>query len=480
MAIVDRERLIKQLYGYNPWWAGKQSEVPTFQRTAFFRALSLLLDVNNRRAVMLSGPRRVGKSVVLAQIAKKLIETGKSPRSVMYVSLDDNLLKLSTIPELLDIYREEVQPASTTSYLLLDEVHYSKGWEQEIKTLVDHHPDVRIVATGSASMESGSEGIHGGVGRWTTIPIPTLSFFEFAQIRKGVVPETHDLPMVLSLRRATKDRLQVLRSQLAPLASLFRHYLVVGGFPETAQRQDIAACQKLLREDIVDRVLKRDIVALFNVRNVDDVERLFLYICLHSGGCLNVDECSKQLGVSRQSVLQYLTVLERSHLLFRLGADSTGGKKLLKQQYKYYLVDAALRNAVLLTGEEVLSDPTETGQIVETAVLRHMIAGFYREQPRFSYWQERKSQLEVDIVYRDATNLVPIEVKYRDNAGIGKATGLKRFCELEPTAQPVLITRNEEDLSVDQIPDLPQSVLRIPAHMFCYLIGNSERVNASK
>ena len=67
--------------------------------------------------------------------------------------------------------------------LLLDEVQYSRDWGTEIKLLVDHRPNYRIVATGSASVVQRDRLAESGVGRWATVQVPTLSFFEFARIR---------------------------------------------------------------------------------------------------------------------------------------------------------------------------------------------------------------------------------------------------------------------------------------------------------
>lgn len=68
------------------------------------------------------------------------------------------------------------------------------------------------------------------------------------------------------------------------LLPVFQQYLLVGGFPETAIQNDIRLSQRLLREDVVERVLKRDMTALFGVRNVNELEKLFIYLCIHSGG----------------------------------------------------------------------------------------------------------------------------------------------------------------------------------------------------
>src|SRR6185295_18295876 len=170
----------------------------------------------------------------------------------------------------------------------------------------------------------------------------------------------------------------------------FQRYLLVGGFPETAKSTDVDACQRLIREDVVERVLKRDMVALFGIRKVNELERLFIYLCLRSGSILSVRNCASETGTTAPTVDNYLECLESANLLYQMPPADWGGKKLLREQSKYYLVDAALRNAVLLRGEEIMTNPNELGVIVETAVLRHLFAYSYLDSPRIAYWRDPK------------------------------------------------------------------------------------------
>lgn len=416
--------------------------------------------------------------MVLNQIAAELLGRGVAPHAILYLSLDDNILKLVPLSEILSAYRETVLPEGQLAYLLLDEVHYAVGWDQELKTLVDHHPEYRILATGSASVEHHTAGAHAGVGRWTVVPIPTLSFYEFLNIR-GEAPEgVPEDARVMGLHSSTPGELSALTAVFRPVMPAFQRYLLVGGFPETARRDDISECQRLLREDIVDRVLKRDMTSLFGVRNVNELEKLFLYMCLHTGGLLSPEKCAQQLGSHRSTVTNYLDLLVQANLLYRLSPDAVGGKKILKARHKYFLVDAALRNAVLLNGEEILQDPTEMGRIVETAVLRHLIASHYLQAPTFAYWRDPRTNREVDVVLRMPGMVIPVEVKYRDHASLDRADGLAAFCAIEPGSRGLMVTQRDTDFSSEQIPGTAARVLRIPAHIMCYLMGQSERQNA--
>lgn len=473
--IIDHDRIIRQLYGYNPWWTGRQVSVPEFKRIAFAKCKDLVLDTESRRAVMLSGPRRVGKSTVLLQLAMDLCQSAPDPRSVLYLSLDDSFLKLVTLGEILSIYRQEIWPEGERAFVLLDEVHYSPDWDLAVKNLVDHHPEYKILATGSASVEHRQRLADTGVGRWYTVPIPTLSFYEFVQIRGE---SSQDIPTDLrikDLHGLSRERKIALAATARVLMPSFNRYLLVGGFPETASMNDVGMCQRLLREDVIDRVLKRDLTALWGVRNVQDVERLFIYLCLHSGAQLNVQQCASDLGTNRNTLSNHLELLVQANLVYRVEPDRIDGKKALKARHKYYLVDAALRNAILLSGEEVLQDPNQLGTIVETVVLRHMYAFYYQDTPRILYWRDPRSEKEVDIIVKSPRYTIPVEVKYRSRVSIGPNDGLFEYCQASGINFAIVVTRREEDFDAMTMHDAGSRCLLVPAHIFTYLIGQSEQ-----
>ena len=475
MAFYDQKEVLSVLQGFNPWWSGATVNAPPFRRLAFHACLEFLRQEKVRRAVLLSGPRRVGKTTILTQLAAALLEQRIDPKSILYLSLDHPLLKLLKLPKILQLYHEAIFPAGKRAFLLLDEIHYSCEWELQLKQLVDHKPEYRILATGSASVVHHGKLAESGVGRWVKVPIPTLSFYEFVRIRgeePSNVPQGVRPSDLFAMKQAD---LLALAASLRPLMPLFSRYLLVGGFPETAKQDDIGICQRLLREDVVERVLKRDMTMLFGVRSVDDLERLFIYLCLHTGGIFAVQTAAKELGSTAITVANHLSLLEQANLIYRVAPDAIGGKKILKARYKIYLVDAALRNAVLLRGETVLQDPKQMGDIVETAVLRHLYAYHYRETARITYWREPRTEREVDIILKTPNFTIPVEVKYREEEALTAASGLAIYCRTEKVAQGYWVTKREDDFGVVTLPGHAASYLRIPAHIFTYLLGRAER-----
>src|SRR5690606_15196990 len=107
------------------------------------------------------------------------------------------------------------------------------------------------------------------------------------------------------------------------------------------------------------------------------------------------------------------------------------GKKVLKAKPKVYLADAAIRNAVLLQGEEVLQDPDQMGLIVESAVYKHVNTFYYNFNPKIGYFRDSSSQKEIDIVVMMPNSKIMIEIKYRENPRIKESEAIVEWSKKE-------------------------------------------------
>lgn len=359
-------------------------------------------------------------------------------------------------------------------YVFLDEAQFIRDWATWIKHQVDFSRHRRIVFTGSAMplLDANQES---GVGRWHAIRLTTLSFFEYVQLRRLQLP---GLPRVGSLTELFDfSPSDLLRTQetAAAYSGHFHEYLVRGGFPQTAQVESITQAQRLLREDIVDKVLKRDMTALFGVRRVLDLEHTFLYLCMHDGGLLDMPALCSNLNVKRPTAQHFIELLEAAHLLYRL-LPFGYGKEVLRGKFKVYLADAAIAPAVMLKGKAVLEDPIALGVATETAVFKHLFARYYPRQIRFTYWRGKQNR-EVDLIAEMGDLLIPFEVKYRSqHTGLRELRGLLEFCAQKHVERAYVVTKSLDDFG--PIQELPSEtltrILRVPAPLLCYWMGESE------
>lgn len=478
MAVVDKERLIKMLYSFNSWWTTgnvpRESTKPV-KRFAYYEAYKVLKHPKIRRSVILSGARRVGKTTIMYQLIEDLLQAGIPSNHILYVSFDHPILKFCSLDEVLEAYEENLAGGSENLYFFFDEVHYTDNWDLWMKYLYDNRQSCKVIATGSASPILAAQAAESGVGRWTVIKVPTLSFYEYCELMG--LPDLPNLPGELKPSKLNllqpKELGNLIRS-LSVLQKVFNRYLLIGGFPEIALSDDVPFAQRVLREDVVDKVLKRDMTVLFGVRNVAEMEKIFLYLCIHSGSLVAIDNISKEIGVARQTVSNYLNLLEAANLIYISNPIEIGGKKVLKSRPKVYIADAAIRNAVLML-DDVLSDPDEMGIMAETTVYKHVVAFYYRNQTRIGYYREAsKTEKEVDVVVDLGVGRMLIEVKYREDISLGQKEGIVQLADEKNTVSAIVVTKRLEDYGM-----LPYEtrvpILKIPAFAFLYLLGHAEK-----
>ena len=480
--IASKTELFAVLRQYNPWWSGGRSpDLPDWRRAAFREISAWAENPPAGRALLLSGARQIGKTTLYLQTIDHLLDQGVEPTNILYATFDHPLLKLIGLDALIQLWREFEPGNGDAEYLFLDEIQVAKDWQTWIKHQVDFSKNRRIAVTGSATplVEKGQES---GVGRWQTIQLATLSFFEYLQIRKSPSPDLPAVGSLLELFSWDEAQFAKLSEEARPLAGLFHEYLLRGGFPQSAIVESISLAQRLLREDIVDKVLKRDMTALFGVRRVLELEQVFLYLCLHDGGLLNIQELCSSLGLKRPTVGNFIALLESTHLIHRL-LPFGYGKQILRARPKVYLADAAIAPGVLLKGKALLEDPDALGQAVETAFFKHIFTRYYAQSVGFSYWRGKQDR-EVDIIADLGTRLVPFEVKYRSpkHTGLGDLKGLINFCTEHTVETGYVITREMTDFQIMEIEQnkAKTRILKIPAPLACYWLGRSELESANR
>lgn len=479
--IASKTELLAVLRQYNPWWRnGQVGDLPQWRRAAFPQVLEWMMQPPAQRALLVSGARQVGKTTLLLQAVEALLGNGVPPGNILYATFDHPLVKLAGLDGLLNLWRE-IEPARDgLEYLFLDEIQYTKDWQTWLKHQVDFQKRRRIAVTGSATPLV-TEGQESGVGRWHTLRLATLSFYEYLQIKNIAAPPLPGVGSLNQLFEWSEAQFTQVGEDARGLVAHFHEYLLRGGFPQTALVENITQAQKLLREDIVEKVLKRDMTAMFGVRRVLELEQMFLYLCLHDGGLLDMPTLCKNLEVKKPTANNFLSLLENTHLIHRL-APFGYGKEILRARYKVYLADAAIAPSVMLRGKSLLEDAAALGVAVETAFFKHVVTRYYDRSVAFNYWRGKKDY-EVDVIATVEGRLVPFEVKYRTQAtGLGELKGMQQFCAERKVARGYVITKEVSDFGVLSLgkDGGGATVAKIPAPLACYWLGRSEVENANK
>ena len=246
-------------------------------------------------------------------------------------------------------------------------------------------------------------------------------------------------------------------------------YLQMGGFPELIKTDDIVYAQKLLREDVMERAIKHDLPAIYEIRSIDELEKVFVYICYNSSSIINIEAMCKEFdGVSKPTIEKYIRYLADANLINISKQLNIAGKKVLKSKNKIYVADSGIRGAVVL-GADIYTKEDELGYALETAVYKHVCDYYYAQNSLYEVGYVRDGNgAEIDVAVQYAGRPIQfIEAKMRNNSTIKNDNGIVVY-GMEDTPGYV-ITKNEADFGLTERGKT--SLYRIPAYAFLYLIG---------
>lgn len=172
------------LIPYNPWWENLEKafeRLPSFRRPIFDEIYKGLKETP--QIISITGPRRVGKSTIIKQIVKNLIDEGVKPDKIIYYSMDDPALFRSEVKhdKFFDSLMDEARKKADNQqmYIFLDEVQRFECWELFLKKYYDLHYPVRFAISGSASSPIFKKSRESLVGRIKDFHILPFSFREF-------------------------------------------------------------------------------------------------------------------------------------------------------------------------------------------------------------------------------------------------------------------------------------------------------------
>ena len=310
----------------------------------FKRYLRTKINWENR-LIAITGARGIGKTTFLLQYIKENLTD--TPDEVIYVNLDDLYFSKNTI---IDFAGEFVKRGG--KYLFLDEVHKYKNWSQEIKNIYDYFSELKIVITGSSALD-----IYKGKvdlsRRAILYKMNGLSFREFIELKYN-----QSFP-VLSLEEILKSpskNIQNILHKIKPV-KLFEEYLRLGYYPFFIEGEtDFYIKLKQVVNHVLDSDLPSAVKIDFNaVHNLRKLISILAEIVPYKP---NILKLSKQVGISRETLVKYLYLLERADLLMLLQTSTFGISKMNKPEKVY------LNNANLLY--TLANNQVNTGSVRET------------------------------------------------------------------------------------------------------------------
>jgi hypothetical protein len=420
--------------------------------------LPLVEERSVRRAVLLMGPRRVGKTVLIQHAIERLIVRGADPRSICYLAVDHPLFTGLGLEEMIShaLTAAGHQKPPKQAYFFFDEIQYLREWEVHLKAVVDAHPSYRCVASGSAAAALRLRSLESGAGRFTDFLLPPLTFHEYLELlgRSGLVGPP----------REEQDLLNDAGRDLEALNREFVKYLNVGGYPEALFSPAVQADPgRFIKADIVDKVLLRDLPSLYGIQDIQELNYLFTTLAFNTAGEVSLEELAKRSGVAKNTLRKYIEYLEAAFLIKVVHRVDQDGRRFQRAtSFKVYLTNPSIR-AALFTPAGI--DDETMGHLAETGIFSQWF-----HQPQRLHYARWKGG-EVDLVFLDEKQKPAwaVEVKWSDRPyeRPEELAGLLRFCRSNGLRNAGVTTRSRSGRrQIDQV-----TVHFVPTSLYAYEIG---------
>jgi len=363
------------------------------------RAIDLAALAIPGKAAILYGPRRAGKTTLLSAYLQSCglryrLETGDDIRV-------RHLLGSADLKEILAF-------AEGYEIIAIDEAQQIPGIGMGLKILVDHRPDLRVIATGSSSFD-----LAGAVGEPLTGRKRTATLYPVSQVELRSTMNAFDL----------KERLP--------------DFLIYGSYPEVVTASSRKERIEYL-EELSGSYLLKDLLAHERIRASRPMLDLLKLVAFQVGGEVSLNELATQVHLDVKTVGRYLDILEKGFVIARVGGFSRNLRNEVTSKAKYYFLDNGVRNAVI--GQyNPLDSRNDIGALWENFMVSErlkkrsysgMYGGYY-------FWRTYAGQ-EIDYLEERDGGLFGFEFNWSENRRVRPP---KNWCEAYPEASWQKVTQ---------------------------------------
>lgn len=357
----------------------QETNIPKF----IFRNIDFPIFFKNiKKAFIYVGVRRSGKTYLMFQKIRSLLEKKIAKENIVYINFEDDRLEnivLKNLQEILDAYFELYpQNNNKKCYFFLDEIQVVKGWEKFIRRILDTR-NIEIYISGSSSKMLSKEISTSLRGRTIVREVFPFNFLEFLRYKNVI--KTNISKNVLS----SKMKSLIIHESL--------QFLYFGGFPETIG-MDVSIHRELL-QSYMNSVIYRDIIERYKVKNILSLKKILIQNLQNPATFFSINkfyQSLKSLGhsISKDSLYLFMRYFEDAYTLFFVSCFDLSNYKKEQKPKKNYPVDQGL-----ITAFSIL-DGLKNSQRLETSVFCAL-----RQKNDKIFYYHTKDKKEIDFVFID-------------------------------------------------------------------------------
>lgn len=347
------------------------------------------------KAILVMGPRQVGKTTLLKELLLAKEEM---------IWLNGDELDIQNLFESISADRFKAI-IGKKKIVIIDEAQRIKDIGLRLKLITDTLPEIQLIATGSSSFELANSVNEPLTGRKWEYKLYPLSFAEMVA-HHGLLEERRLLP----------------------------HRLLYGYYPEVVKQQGE---EKELLKQLTDSYLYKDVLMLETIKRPEKLVRLLQGLALQVGSQVSYNELGQLCGLDSKTVEKYITVLEQTYVIFRLGSFSRNVRNELKNSKKIYFYDNGVRNALIANFNQV-ENRTDVGALWENFLISERMKYLdYNGKWVNSWFWRTKEQKELDLIEEGNGQITGYEFKWNPR---GQIKIPKQFSTNYPNAEVKIIT----------------------------------------
>ena len=346
----------------------------------------------NNPIVVLIGARQVGKTSLMQMYSeshKSFWINGENPETAQLFQ------RFSDVERYLKMNINNV----LSGFLIIDEFQYIENVSVMLKLLVDKYSDLKILCSGSSSLDILQHVKESLAGRIRVIPVYSLSFKEFVSFNDSSLYEKFEQLNFM-------DNVSLF---LPEIEFLLKEYLTYGGLPKVALTNDTKEKEELLN-DIYKTYLLHDVRQF--VRNKDFVgfNKLIKVLSSQNGNLLNINELANTVQLRYRACEEYIQLLEQMYVIQLVPPYTTNKRAEITKMNKIYFSDIGLRNVIYNSFNDI-DIRNDNGNLFENFVYLEIIKSVRKDN---IFFYRTKDGTEIDFVIIDRKqNIIPVEVKFK-------------------------------------------------------------------
>ena len=318
-------------------------------------------------AIIITGMRRTGKTTLLNLIFEKIPSKNKlfldleNPLNRKYFE-EENYEKIKVSFEMLGL------DFSHKPVIFLDEIQFVKDLPSVVKYFIDHY-GVKFFLTGSASFYLKNLFTESLAGRKYIFQLFPLTFSEFLLFKESTLKIPSDIS---GIAKANHEA----------VSPLYEEYILYGGFPGVVLKTNVEEKKRAL-EEIFTSFYQQEVLQLGDFRKNEVIRDLILLLVQRLGSKVNIQKISKELGIGRPTLYDYIAFLEGTFFIKTLRPFTKGKDSEIRKMPKVYICDSGLANYLA---------NLDSGLLFENSVFQNL-----RHKGELNYFQKKRGT-EIDFI----------------------------------------------------------------------------------